>query len=113
VTRGGVRKHTSETMFREPVCERSEHLRSGTEETVGRRKSKSVNRYFGRSRGKVINVRPGAIDGEENVVSDNDSVPTLSLNAVTTVLVVREGFRNGEVDDTEDERRERVHEELI
>lgn len=80
---------TSETMFREPVCERSEHLRSGTEES------------------------PGAIDGEENVVSDNDSVPTLSLNAVTTVLVVREGFRNGEVDDTEDERRERVHEELI
>lgn len=112
MTRGGVRKHTSETMFREPVCERSEHLRSGTEETVGRRKSKSVNRYFGRS-GEKVNLRPGAVDGEEDIVCDNDSVPALSLNAVTTVLVVREGFRNGEVDDTEDERRERVHEELI
>jgi len=61
----------------------------------------------------VINVRPGAVDGEEDVVSDNDSVPALSLNTVTTVLVVREGFRDGEVDDTEDEGCERVHEELV
>lgn len=46
-------------------------------------------------------------------MGDNNGVPALSLNAVATVLVVREGFRNGEVDDTEDEGSEGVHEELI
>jgi uncharacterized protein YheU (UPF0270 family) len=46
-------------------------------------------------------------------VSDDYCVPALALDTVVSVLVVREGLRNGEIDDSEKERRERVHESFI